>query len=73
MIGAYGSLVVQVDVYPRCAFVEGSGAESKYIVALEFILEIINFAIVLVVVVILVLVVVIILFLRLCIAAAPPP
>ena len=63
MLGAYGSIVGQEEVYIRCVNVESSGTGSKYIVALEFVPEVINCAIVLVVVVILVLV------LRFCIVA----
>ena len=52
--------------------VQGSGTISKCIVALEFVPEVINCAIVLVVVVFLILLVVLVLFFCLCVAAAPP-
>ena len=55
MLGAYGSLVGQAEVYLRCVSVEGSGTGSKYIVAPEFLPEVINCAIVLVVVVVVIL------------------
>ena len=51
--------------------VESFGTRSKYIVALEFVPEVINFDIVLVVVVLLALAVVLVL--RLCVSADPPP
>ena len=63
MIGAYGSILGQAEVYQCCVIVEGSVTGSKYIVALEFVPEVINCAIVVVVVVFLALVVVLILFL----------
>ena len=71
MIGAYDYLVGQSEVYPHCVIFEGSGAGSKYIVALEFLPEVINCASVLVVVVVLALLV--FLALRSCVAADPPP
>ena len=79
MLGAYGYLIGQVDIYPRCVIVEGYGTGRKYIVALEFVPEVINCAIVLVVIVFLTLVVVLFLVLVLvlvlcfCVAAATPP
>ena len=45
MLGAYGSLVGQVEVYPCCVIVEGFGTGIKCIVALEFAPEVINCAI----------------------------
>ena len=58
MLGAYGSLVGQAEI------VEGSWTGSKYILALEFVLEAINCAIFLVVLVVLVLVVLLVLVTR---------
>ena len=45
MLVAYGSPVGQEDVYPRFWVVKGSGARSKYIVALDFLPEVISCAI----------------------------
>ena len=53
--------------------VEGSGNRIKYIVALEFVPEVINCDIFLVVVVVLVLLVVLLLSLRFFVVDAPPP
>ena len=63
MLGAYGSLVGQTEVYPSCVIVEGSSTGSKHIVALEFIPEAINCDIVLVVIFVLALVFVLVLLL----------
>ena len=71
MIGTYGYLVVQVEVYPCYGIVEGSGKGSKYIVALEFVPEVINCTIFLVVVVVLALIVVLVL--RFCVVIPPTP
>ena len=71
MIGAYGSLVVHADVYSLFVIVEGSETGSKYIVALEFVPEVTNCAIVLVVVVVLALLVILVLNPRFCVASAP--
>ena len=51
MIGTYGYLVGQAEVYPRCVIVEGYGTGSKYIVALKFVPGVINWDILPVVVV----------------------
>ena len=72
MLGAYGSLVGQAEVYPRCVIMERSGTGSKYIVALEFVPAVINCAIVLVVVVVFTLVVVLVLVLPFYVVAPPP-
>ena len=52
---------------------EGYGTGIKYIVVLEFVLDVINCDIVLVVVVVLSLVVSPVLVLRFCVTASPPP
>ena len=73
MLGTYGSLLGQMEVYPRFFIVEGSGTRIKYIVSLEFVSEVIYCDIVLVVIVFLVLLVVLILVLRFYVVVAPPP
>ena len=69
IICVYSYLVSQAEVYPRCVIVEGFGTGRKYTVALEFVPEAINCAIVLLVIVVLTLVVVLVL--RFCATAAP--
>ena len=48
MLGTHGSLIVQAEVYPHCVIVEVSRTRIKYIVAMCFVTEVINCAIVLV-------------------------
>ena len=61
MLGAYGCLVRQAELYPRCVIVEGSRTRINYIAALEFVPEATNCAVILVFIAVLALVVVLIL------------
>ena len=71
MLVAHAFLMVQSEVYPRCVIVEGSGTGIKYIIALNFVPEVINFSIFLVFIIVLSLIVVLVL--RFCVVFAPPP